>query len=345
MASAKKQKLYNIHFVCRGNRYRSRLAAAYMDTLVDDRFIITSSGIEAERSTMKTVEPYTTATAKVHKLTHGITGAKTQTTPKLLQEADVIVFMNKDVYEDACKAFTFDARKALVWQVHDMGNAKKAESLAQHTEQALIDASADTFRRIVKQCNELYTYLTHTAWVDVVDQNNQKAHMRLPIAWATDRGLWHRGVHVVVQTTDGKYVVGKRAKAIVFAPGMLQVSLGGGVDTGEEPLHAAVRETHEELGVLLHEKAFRPLFMHRHASYHPHYNKHSKVHVYVYAVRLPLHSTQLRPQPGEVDELRVVTPAQVRRLIRTHRLRNFGHLEWAYKFYSKALAYNEHASL
>jgi hypothetical protein len=60
---------------------------------------------------------------------------------------------------------------------------------------------------------------------------------------------------------------------------------------------------------------------------------------------LPLHSSRLRPQPGEVDELRVLTPAQVRRLIRTHRLRNFGRLEWAYKFYNKALAYNEHASL
>jgi 8-oxo-dGTP pyrophosphatase MutT (NUDIX family) len=186
----------------------------------------------------------------------------------------------------------------------------------------------------------LYQYLTHTAWVDVVDARNHSTGMRLPIAWATDRGLWHRGVHVVVRTTDGKYVVGKRVRSIVFAPGMLQVSLGGGVDSGEQPLHAAQRETHEELGILLREHDFQPLFMHRHASYHPHYHKRSKVHVYVYAATLPLHSSQLRPQPGEVEELRLVSARDVRRLVRTHRLRNFGRLEWPYKFYRKALSYS-----
>src|ERR1700733_2490937 len=98
----KKQKPFNIHFVCRGNTYRSRLAAAYMDTLLDDRFVVTSSGIDADnpKNRIKTTEPYTKATAKVHKLTHGVGDVKLQTTDKLLANADVVVFMNKDVYDD-----------------------------------------------------------------------------------------------------------------------------------------------------------------------------------------------------------------------------------------------------
>jgi protein-tyrosine-phosphatase/8-oxo-dGTP pyrophosphatase MutT (NUDIX family) len=340
MGATKPKQPYRIHFVCRGNTYRSRLAAAYMDTLVDDRFIISSSGISAALSPIKTSEKYTKATAKVHKLTYGIAGPKTQTTDELLGKADVIVFMNKDVYDDALRRFHFDNRKCLVWRVPDMDPNYKQQLLAEHHEQALVEASAHTFDLIRRHCDQLYQYLTHTAWVDVVDHANTATGMRLPIAWVTDRGLWHRGVHVIVQTSDGKYVVGKRAKAIVFAPGMLQVTLGGGVDSGEQPLHAAQRETHEELGVLLHARDFQPLFMHRHASYHPRYNKRSKVHVYVYAAKLPVHSTELRPQPGEVDELRVVSAAAVRRLIRTHRLRNFGRLEWPYKFYRKALSYD-----
>jgi len=340
MTTRQKQKPYTIHFVCRGNTYRSRLAAAYLYTLTDERFVVSSSGVAAEHSSIKTCEPYALATAQKHGLTHGIDMPKTQTTTRLLQDADVIVFMNKDVYDDACKAYTFDTRKAIVWHVADIAAAKKAEVLAQHSEAALVEAAASTYRSIKKHCDDLYGYLTKTAWVDVVDQYNQKVHMRLPIAWATDRGLWHRGVHVIVQTSDGKFVVGKRTKTIVFAPGMLQVSLGGGVDSGEEPLHAAQRETHEELGVLLDEKAFKPLFMHRHTSYHPHYNKRTRVHVYVYTAKLPVHSKKLRPQPGEVDELRVLTKAQVKRLLHTHRLKNFGQLEWCYKFYNKALAYS-----
>lgn len=315
-----------------------------MDTLLDDRFAVSSSGIEARHNPTKTSEKYTKATAKAHRLTYGIAGAKTQTTDALLAAADVLVFMNKDVYEQALREFRFDPRKCVVWHVPDMNEVLKQKLLAEHHQDVLVQTAGATFATIRRDCDKLYQYLTHTAWVDVVDAENGSTGLRLPIAWATDRGLWHRGVHVIVRTTDGKYVVGKRDRAIVFAPNMLQVTLGGGVDSGEQPLHAAVRETHEELGVRLPEGNFRPLFLHRHASYHPHYNKRSKVHVYVYAVTLPLHSTQLRPRPGEVQELRLVSQTDVRRLIRTHRLRNFGRLEWPYKFYRKALAYDRSVS-
>jgi len=334
----KTQKPFNIHFVCRGNTYRSRLAAAYMDTLVDDRFVVTSSGVDAAESDVKTAQPYTKATAKLHKLKHGIAGSNKQTTSKLLAEADVIIFLSKDVFDTARKSYEFDERKVLMWRVGDMDPELKRRTLAKNSEQALIDAAANTFASIQKHCDDLYEYLTHTAWVDVVDEKNRKAGLRLPMAWATDRGLWHRGVHVVVQTSDGKFVVGKRVKSIVFAPGMLEISLGGGMDSGEEPLEAAARETHEELGVKLAEKHFRPLFVHRRISYHPHYNKYTKAHIYTYAVTLPVHSAHLRPQPGEVEELRLLTRGEIRRLLRAHRLRNFGRLSWSYKFINKAVA-------
>jgi 8-oxo-dGTP pyrophosphatase MutT (NUDIX family)/protein-tyrosine-phosphatase len=311
-----------------------------MDTLVDARFIVSSSGIGAAHSRTKTAEKYTKATAKAHKLTSGIAGGKTQTTNELLTNADVVVFMNKDVYDEAVATYDFDVRKAIVWHVADMDPVVKQGLLAERHEQALVAAASHTFALIRKHCDELYIYLTHTAWVDVVDKHNHATDMRLPIAWATDRGLWHRGVHVVVQTSDGKFVVGKRVKSIVFAPGMLEISLGGGVDSGESAIQAAQRETHEELGVLIPEKDFRPLFMYRQIGYHPRYHKQTRAHLYVYAVTLPVHSTQLRPQPGEVEELRLLTKPQVRRLIRTHRIKHFGRLKWGYKLYDKAVAYS-----
>ncbi len=338
----KTQKPFNIHFVCQGNTYRSRLAAAYMDTLVDDRFVVTSSGIGADEADVRTAQPFTRATAKLHKLNHGIAGTNTQTSDNLLADADVIVFLSKDVYDAARKSYTFDERKVLVWHIADIDPELKRRTLAQRSEQAFIDAAAGTFAGIRKHCDGLYEYLTHTAWVDVVDDKNHKTGLRLPMGWATDRGLWHRGVHVVVQTTDGKFVVGKRVKSIVFAPGMLEISLGGGLDCGEEPLQAAARETHEELGIKLPERHFRPLFVHRRISYHPHYHKYTKAHVYAYAVTLPVHSAELRPQPGEVEELRLLTHAQVKRLLRTHRLRNFGRLTWSYKFVNEAVARSQH---
>ena len=337
----KTDKPYNVHFVCRGNAFRSRLAAAYFDTLVGGQFRITSSGIAAADGKIKTAASYTKAIARKYGLRHGISNHTVQTTDRLLAEADVVIFLNKDVYDDALKEFGVDIRKTLVWRVPDVNEQAKREALAVHSEQALLDLAAPAFREIKHHCDELKTYLTHTAWVDVMDARNEPTGLRLPMAWVTDRGLWHRGVHVVAQTVDGKYVVGKRVNNIVFAPGMLEISLGGGVDSGEHPLQAAARETHEELGVHMPEKHFRPLFMYKQVGYHPHYHKQTRCHLYVYHVKLPVHSSALKPQPGEVAELRAVSRRQIKHLLHAHRLQHFGRLKWGYKLYAKAVAYSQ----
>lgn len=333
-------KPYSIHFVCRGNTYRSRLAAAYMNTLLGAEFTVSSSGIESKRAAIKTVESYTKAVANANNLKHGITGQKTQTTDALLQAADVLVFMNKDVYDEAVRTYQFDTRKALVWHVPDMDPELKAQLIAGHHEADLTAIATHTFKSIKRYCDKLFPYLTSTAWTDVVEPDNTETSLRLPVAWVADRGLWHRGIHVVAKTVDGKFVVGKRTKQIVFAPGMLEISLGGGLDSGETPHRAAARETHEELGIHLPEKLFRPLFTFRQHSYHPHYKKYTRTHLYVYSVTLPVHSARLHPQASEVDELRLLSKRQVMRMLRTHRVAHFGRLKYDYQLYKKAVAYS-----
>lgn len=332
------QKPFSIYFVCRGNTYRSRLAAAYMAGVLDDRFVVSSSGIATHHARTQTSELYTKLVAEANGLDYQIHSHKTQTTSELLTAADVIIFMNKDVYDEAVQTYRFDTRKAQVWQVADVDPELKAHLLASHRQQDLADIAAHTFKKIRRLCNELQAYLTATAWTDVVEADNSDTGLRLPVNWVSDRGLWHRGIHVVVRTADGKFVVGKRVREIVFAPGMLEISVGGGLDAGETPRYAAARETHEELGVLLPETSFQPLFMFRQHSYHPHYKKYSRAHLYVYSVTLPVHSAHLRPQPGEVDELRVLSKRQVMHMLRTHRVTNFGQLKWDYKLYQQAVA-------
>jgi len=331
---------HSVHFVCRGNTYRSRLAAAYFYTLVDARFSITSSGIVANTADIATISPYAKSVADQYHLKHGIEKRHTQTTSKLLTEADVLVFMNKDVYNTAVREYDIDPRKCLIWNVPDIVKETIRKNHPSDADAVMLTEAKRTFNKIRGLCDDLHAYLTHTAWVDIVDEHNEHTGLRLPMAWATDRGLWHRGIHVVAQTVDGKYIVEKRSKQIVFAPGMLEVSLGGGVDSGEHPLQAAARETHEELGVRVAEKRFRPLFMYKQVGYHPHYKKQTKCHLYVYAVKLPVHSADLKPQFDEVAELRALSKAQVRRLLRVHQLRHFGRLKWGYKLYSKAVAYS-----
>jgi len=335
------KKPFTIHFVCRGNVYRSRLAAAYMHTLLDERFVVSSSGLEADKAVFKTVGPATEALAKLNKLSYEIHRTKAKTTGKVLADADVVVCLSKDIYDQMIQSFEVDTRKVLVWNVPDTTSKQYFAAMAKGTA-ALVKLGAPAFARIQKECQKLHEYLTHTAWVDIYDANNHATGLRLPMAWAADRGLYHRGIHVVVRTHEGKFVVGKRGKSIVFGPGMLEISLGGGIDTGEVPLQAAIRETHEELGVKVAAHRFKPLFVYRMHSFHPRYNKRTRGFVYVYAVTLPMHHEPLHPQLSEVQELRLLSLWQVRQILRTHRMLRFGRLMWRYKLYKKAIAYSQH---
>lgn len=304
-----------------------------MVTKVDGQFEISSSGIIAVERPIQTVKSYTRAVAKRRKLSYGLRESKQQTTDDLLAAADVVVFMNKDVYEEASRRYHVDARKSLVWYVPDV-------PVGVHDIAALTAIVDKTLDRIEELCDRLHRYLTKTNWVDIYDADNRSTGLRLPLEWATDRGLWFRGVHVVVTAPDGKFIVGKRVKNIVFFPGMLELSLGGAVDAGELPLQAARRETNEELGAELPVKAFTPLFVSKHSHYHPHYKKVTRVHSYNYHARLTSGLESLSPQPTEVAELRALSKRQVKTLLHKHRILHFGRLTLSYKLQEKAVAYS-----
>ena len=62
-------------------------------------------------------------------------------------------------------------------------------------------------------------------------------------------GLWHRGVHVMLFTDDGKLLVQQRSRDRVHAPLALDCSVSEHVKAGEDFLQAAIRGLQEEMGV------------------------------------------------------------------------------------------------
>lgn len=309
-----------------------------MANILPDSYTVSSSGTRGNPAKFHSSEPFTKAIAKENSLTVGITPPPTKLNDSALKDADIIVFLHKDVHDEAIREHVIDGRKTIVWDVTDMPT--RPHTLYEQTGDVGVfrPTALRTFRKIQRDCDALLDYITAGSWVDVVDEHNIESGLRLPIAWVTDRGLWHRGIHVVLQTTDGKFLVGKRARSMIFAPGMLEISLGGAVDTGETPLCAAIRESHEETGVRVPARHFSPLFVQRTANYHPHYKKLTRSHIYIYTAHLPLHSLHFKPQPGEVDELRLVTRREIKLLLHNARLANFGRLGPGHKLYQKAVA-------
>ena len=64
------------------------------------------------------------------------------------------------------------------------------------------------------------------------------------------RGLWHRGVHVLLFTRDEKLLVQQRSKDRGHAPLALDCSVSEHVKAGEDYYAAAIRGLQEEMGVV-----------------------------------------------------------------------------------------------
>jgi protein-tyrosine-phosphatase len=110
-----------IHFICRGNTHRSRLAEAYARSFTKDMGHVTvrSSGIEADRDLNGPIVPFVKSLLQQENLLDFTRPGWTQTTQPMIDASDVLVFMSDDVYEDAVKRFQIPAKKSQKWQIPD----------------------------------------------------------------------------------------------------------------------------------------------------------------------------------------------------------------------------------
>jgi isopentenyldiphosphate isomerase len=83
---------------------------------------------------------------------------------------------------------------------------------------------------------------------DVIDENDQVIRQEMrSIVHA--KGLWHRGVHVLLFDESGRMLVQQRSHTRVHAPLALDCSVSEHVQAGEAYHQAAMRGLAEELGL------------------------------------------------------------------------------------------------
>ena len=83
---------------------------------------------------------------------------------------------------------------------------------------------------------------------DVIDENDQVIGQEMRSA-VHQHGLWHRGVHVLLFTHDGKLLVQQRSKTKSQSPLTFDCSVSEHVQAGENYHNAAIRGLLEELDV------------------------------------------------------------------------------------------------
>jgi isopentenyl-diphosphate Delta-isomerase len=169
--------------------------------------------------------------------------------------------------------------------------------------------------------------------VDVVDADGHPTGHRVSLNHATGHGLPFRAVHIIIHTADDLVLIEKRSGTIVFAPGLLDIGLGGVVDAGESPAAAAVRELREELGIKATQSQLRYLGTTPYHHRWPHYHKHVRVFTHSYALELPTVPAHLQLQAQEVANAWFIPLSSAQRLLQRHSLKPLGQLLGRYRYY------------
>jgi protein-tyrosine-phosphatase len=142
-----------IHFICRGNSFRSIIAEAYLNSLGIQGSRVLSSGTTAESDKDRNLVYYRMTLDLLEK--HGIrefakAGYGDQLTQSRLEKADITVCMNQRVYDECLRSVTFPASPR-IWSVADIGEPGRISNA--ESERGLYREEA--YQEIVKNVDRL----------------------------------------------------------------------------------------------------------------------------------------------------------------------------------------------
>ena len=91
--------------------------------------------------------------------------------------------------------------------------------------------------------------------IDIADKNGTLTGGSALKSEVHSKGLFHHTAHVWFFTSEGNVLLQQRAASKLICPLLWDVSVAGHVNSGETIKQAAVRETKEEIGIVVTEES------------------------------------------------------------------------------------------
>lgn len=108
-----------IHFICRGNTFRSRLAETYLNSKQLPNIRVISSGVNAEENICGPITWYAQRIIQQNNLVLFEKPMWQQTTKELLEEGELTIFMHQNIYDYCVKHFGFNNKNFQIWKIAD----------------------------------------------------------------------------------------------------------------------------------------------------------------------------------------------------------------------------------
>lgn len=122
----------------------------------------------------------------------------------------------------------------------------------------------------------------------------------------------HRAIEILVFDKEGRLLIQKRSMTKDTCPGYWSLSVGGHVGYDEEYLPVAIREAHEEIGIVILPESLESLG--KIITISPNEKEMNQVYKYVIEG-----STTFKPSEDEVDELKFVDLKTLEKMLKTEK--------------------------
>ena len=138
--------------------------------------------------------------------------------------------------------------------------------------------------------------------IEIWDESGKPTGTSASKSEAHKHGWFHPTIHLWLYTRTGQVLLQKRAARKDTFPGLWDVSVAGHILDGETPMQGVLRETQEEIGLLLEPKQLEFLGRFTSEQNHPG-GIIDREFQYVYLAELPVPLKKLTINPEEVAAL------------------------------------------